>query len=212
MNKLFYKTVTTTSEYEIPKVKWSRFIGNIFHIEDKEDIKTHLKYIEKKYPDATHHCFAYKYEIQMNLDIFWTPVYTSKYVKVSDADEPVSTAGKPILNAIEKHELHNVLIVVSRYFGGTLLGVGGLVKAYGEAAKQVIEHANIIDAEIIRIITFNYSFDLVPVVRNICSKYEIKAIEEKYDKEVEGKIRINSGYVEAFRKELADKSKGAIKL
>ncbi|HBB04652.1 TPA: hypothetical protein DCZ39_07325 [Patescibacteria group bacterium] len=99
------------------------FIGNIFHVENKEEAEKYIHEIEKKYPDASHHCYAYRYEVQMNYDIFGSTVFTSKYNKVSDAGEPVSTAGKPIMNAIEKHNLHNVLVVVTRYFGGTLLGV-----------------------------------------------------------------------------------------
>jgi uncharacterized YigZ family protein len=148
----------------------------------------------------------------MNFDIFGSAIYTSKYNKVSDAGEPVSTAGKPIMNMIEKHNLHNVLVVVTRYFGGTLLGVGGLIQAYGESAKQVIEHAKTIETEIMKIIRCSYAFDLVPIVRNILNKYNAKTIEEKYDKEVEMEISINSGYLEAFKKELFESSKGQIKL
>ena len=148
----------------------------------------------------------------MNFDIFGTPVYTSKYNKVSDAGEPTNTAGKPIMSMIEKYELHNVLVVVTRYFGGTLLGVGGLIQAYGEGAKQVIEHANIIEAEIMRTIKFSYHFDLVSTVRNLLNKYNAKIIEEKYDKDVDMEISINSGYLETFKNELFKNSKGQIKL
>ena len=128
----------------------------------------------------------------MNLDIFGTAIYTCKYNKVSDAGEPVSTAGKPIMNMIEKHNLHNVLVVVTRYFGGTLLGVGGLIQAYGQAAKEVIEHARIIETEIIKTIKISYAFDLVPIVRNLVNKYSAKIGEEKYDTDVVCEIYINS--------------------
>lgn len=212
MNKLTYKTVLHDYEYEIPKIKWSIFIGNIFHIENKEDADQYIHEIERKYPDASHHCFAYRYEVQMNLDIFGTAIYTCKYNKVSDAGEPVSTAGKPIMNMIEKHNLHNVLVVVTRYFGGTLLGVGGLIQAYGQAAKEVIEHARIIETEIIKTIKISYAFDLVPIVRNLVNKYSAKIGEEKYDTDVVCEIYINSWYLETFKKELFDNSKGQIKL
>jgi putative IMPACT (imprinted ancient) family translation regulator len=128
----------------------------------------------------------------MNYDIFNTAVYTCKYNKVNDAGEPVSTAGKPIMNMIEKHNLHNVLVVVTRYFGGTLLGVGGLIQAYGEAAKQVIEHANIIETEITKTVNFKYAFDLVSTVRNLLNKYGAKVVEEICDKDIACEIRINS--------------------
>jgi len=93
---------------------------------------------------------------------------------------------------IEKYELHNILIVVTRYFGGTLLGVGGLIQAYREAAKQVIEHADIIQIEIMKTLKFSYPFDLVPIVMNVINKYDAKIVQEKYDKNVECEIRINS--------------------
>jgi len=210
MEKLLYKTVNTHSEFEIPKIKWSIFIGNIFHVENKEEVEKYVAEIEKKYADASHACYAYRYEVQMNYDIFNTAVYTCKYNKVHDAGEPVSTAGKPIMNMIEKHNLHNVLVVVTRYFGGTLLGVGGLIQAYGEAAKQVIEHANIIETEIIKTVKFNYAFNLVSPVRNLLNKYEAKVIEEICDKDIVCEISINTWYLEAFRKDIFENSKGQI--
>ncbi|HMS91616.1 MAG TPA: YigZ family protein [Candidatus Absconditabacterales bacterium] len=212
MNKNSYQTINEHNEYQIPKIKGSIFMGNIFHIESKEEAEKHIKEIEKKYPDASHHCFAYRYDVQMNLDIFNNKIYTCKYNKVSDAGEPVSTAGKPIMNMIEKHGLHNVLVVVTRYFGGTLLGVGGLIQAYGECAKQVIEHAKISEEEIMKTIVFSYNFDLVQVVRNTLNKYQSKVIEEKYEEKVTMKIAINSGYIEAFKQELFNNSKGEINL
>ncbi|MCX6823873.1 MAG: YigZ family protein [candidate division SR1 bacterium] len=210
MEKLLYKTVSTHSEFGIPKIKGSIFIGNIFHVESKEEVEKYVAEIEKKYADASHACYAYRYEVQMNYDIFNTAVYTCKYNKAHDAGEPVSTAGKPIMNMIEKHNLHNVLVIITRYFGGTMLGVGGLIQAYGEAAKKVIEHANIIETEIIKTVKFRYAFDLVSTVRNVLNKYEAKIIEEKYDTDIACEISINSGYLETFKKELFENSKGQI--
>ena len=212
MDKNSYQTINEHCEYQIPKVKGSIFIGNIFHIENKEQAEKYIKEIEKIYPDASHHCYAYRYEVQMNLDIFNKKIYTCKYNKVSDAGEPVNTAGKPIMNMIEKHGLHNVLVVVTRYFGGTLLGVGGLIQAYGESAKQVIEHANIIEEEMMKTVDVSFSFDLVQTVRNILNKYQAKLIEEKYEEQVTMKIAINSGYLEAFKQELFEHSKWQIKI
>ena len=116
------------------------------------------------------------------------------------------------MNMIEKHGLHNVLVVVTRYFGGTLLGVGGLIQAYGESAKQVIEHANIIEEEMMKTVDVSFSFDLVQTVRNILNKYQAKLIEEKYEEQVTMKIAINSGYLEAFKQELFEHSKWQIKI
>jgi len=212
VEKLIYKTINNHHEHEIPKIKWSIFIGNVFHIESKEEAEKHIQEIEKKYADASHSCYAYRYEVLSNQDIFWTTVYTSKHNKVSDAGEPMNTAGKPIMSMIEKYGVHNVLIVVTRYFGGTLLWVGGLIQAYGEAAKQAIEHAKIEEEEIMKILEFTYDFDLVQTVRNLLNKYHTKIIEEKYEENVKIKISINSGYREEFKKELFENSKGQIKV
>jgi len=212
MNKLFYKTVKDHYEYEIPKIKWSRFIGNIFHVENKKEAEKYLKEIQGKYRDATHHCYAYRYGAQVNYDLFENLEITPEYVKQSDEGEPTNTAGKPILAQIQWHELHNVLIVVTRYFGGTLLWVGGLIQAYNDCAKQVIKHSEIIETEIIKNIRFKYNFDLVPIIRNIVNKYTAKIVNEKYNKEVECEITINSGYIENFKKELHKSSKWKIQI
>lgn len=209
---MVYKTIDEHTAYEIPKIKWSIFIGNVFHIQDKDEAENHLEEIRKKYPDASHSCYAYRYEVQMNYDIFGTAVYTCKHNKVSDEGEPTNTAGKPIMAMIEKYGLHNVLIVVTRYFGGTLLGVWGLIQAYGECTKQVIEHAEIKESEILKTIAFSYIFDLVPIVRNLLNKYHAKIKEEKYDEQVTMDITINSGYIEEFKRELFENSKGQIKI
>jgi len=101
---------------------------------------------------------------------------------------------------------------VTRYFGGTLLGVGGLIQAYGETAKQVIEHAETIETEIMKTVKFTYGFDLIPIIRNIVNKFNVKIINEIYDKGVDCEISINSGYLESFKKELSENSKGQIKI
>lgn len=203
MNKLFYKTIHTHTSFELPKIKWSRFIGDIFHTKNKEDGEHALQEIKNKYPDATHHCYAYKYDVKHALDIFWNIVFSTKENKAFDDGEPAGTAGKPILNSIEKNQIFNVIIIVTRYFGGTLLGVGGLVKAYGDCAKKTIEHAQIQEAEIVTTIEFSYSFDLIQSIKHILNTYQAKIIEEKYDKEVYTKITINTWYLPDFKKDLA---------
>lgn len=210
VTKLFYTTITQHCEHEIAKIKWSRFIGNIFPIHNKQEAEEKLKEVQKKYHNATHNCYAYVCGTKVNYDLFGNLEITSEYFKQSDEGEPTSTAGKPILAQIQGHKLHNILIVVTRYFGGTMLGVGGLIQAYGETAKHVIEHAETRQKEITKNIEFSYHFDLVPTVRNTTKKYHAKIIEEKYEEQVTMNIEINSGYVEDFKKELTESSKGQI--
>ncbi len=120
-----YKTIKNNENYEIIEKK-SRFIGHIFEVQTINDAENIIKQIKKKYHDARHNCYAYR--ILENNQIMQ---------KSSDDGEPASTAGLPILNVLEKNQLVNVLIVVTRYFGGILLGTGGLVKAYSNCAIRM---------------------------------------------------------------------------
>ena len=112
------------------EVKRSRFIAEVFYIEDEPIAKEKIDEIKKKYFDAKHHVFSYKID---NLERF------------SDDGEPQGTAGTPLLDIIKKRNLNNILVVVTRYFGGTLLGTGGLVKAYSDAFTLALENAKIVN-------------------------------------------------------------------
>lgn len=125
------KTVHKGGNAEIIEKK-SRFIGEIFPVKSEEEAMEILEQVKKKYWDARHHCWAYVIgddRIQERL---------------SDDGEPSGTAGKPILEVIRGQQVCNLLVVVTRYFGGTLLGTGGLVRAYTEAAKQALSASTII--------------------------------------------------------------------
>ena len=113
--------------------KKSKFIANIYYVEDIEQVETKIKEIKKQYYDAKHHCIAYRV-IKDNQII----------EKSSDDGEPSGTAGAPMLNILQKSNLCNILVVVTRYFGGILLGTGGLVRAYSDVTQKVIEKSEII--------------------------------------------------------------------
>lgn len=116
--------------------KKSKFIANIFHVETREEAENIIKETRKKYSDARHNCYAYSI-----LD------KTTNITKSSDDGEPSGTAGIPILNVILNKKIYNVLIVVTRYFGGILLGTGGLVRAYTNSAVEVINNSHIVHME-----------------------------------------------------------------
>lgn len=210
MQKLFYTTISQSYEYELPKIKWSRFIGNIFHVKNKDDIDMALQEVKKKHPGATHHCFAYRYEVLVNDDIFGNHVISTKYNQSSDDGEPASTAGKPIMQILEKWNIYNVLLVVSRYFWWTKLGVGWLIQAYSECAKQTLAHAPIREAEIVKQVHFAYAFGLTQPIRNIVNTYHAKIIEETYGDGVIISLQINQGYLSSFLDELKNISKWSI--
>ena len=108
--------------------KKSKFIADIFYVETIEEVEENIKQIHKKYYDAKHHCFAYR--LLQNDTII---------EKASDDGEPSKTAGAPMLQVLNKNELVNILVVVTRYFGGILLGTGGLVRAYTQATQNALK-------------------------------------------------------------------------
>lgn len=120
-------TILKNETAEIVEKK-SKFIANLFHVESVEEAENIIKDIKKKYHDARHNCIAYR--VAENGQII---------EKSSDDGEPSGTAGGPMLNILQKNNLCNLVIVVTRYFGGILLGTGGLVRAYSEVTQQAIE-------------------------------------------------------------------------
>ena len=123
------KTILNKEIYEIT-IKNSKFIGVIIPIESLDDVKNNLNSIKEEYKNATHYCYAF------------TLINNKGF---SDDGEPNKTAGIPILNVIEGNDLVNVLVVVIRYFGGIKLGPGGLIRAYSNACKEVINKSTSVE-------------------------------------------------------------------
>lgn len=131
-----FKTILENNiQAEITEKK-SRFIANLFYVESTDEAEIRIKEIKKKYHDAKHNCFAYL--IFEDGEI---------YKKFSDDGEPSGTAGAPMMEIIEKENLRNVLVVVTRYFGGILLGTGGLVRAYSDSLKEALSKATLVAKE-----------------------------------------------------------------
>jgi uncharacterized YigZ family protein len=122
----FYKTISQPAVAEF-KDRGSRFIAYAFPVQSTDEFKNYLQQLKKEHPKAAHHCFAYRIGLDGN------------NFRSSDDGEPSGTAGKPILGQIDSKELSNVLVVVVRYFGGTLLGVPGLINAYKTATAMVLQ-------------------------------------------------------------------------
>jgi uncharacterized YigZ family protein len=127
-----YRTIAAPSE-GVYKEKGSRFVANAYPVASNEDIRYLTEKIRKERHDARHHCFAYMLG------------HKRENWRVSDDGEPSGTAGKPILGQINTRELTNTLIIVSRYFGGTLLGVSGLINAYRTASAEALINADIVE-------------------------------------------------------------------
>lgn len=142
----FYKTIEQPAMAEF-KDRGSKFIAFTYPIEAAEDFKKHLQNLKKEHPKAVHHCFAYRLGTEGNT------------FRVSDDGEPSGTAGKPILGQIDSKELTNITVIVVRYFGGSLLGVPGLINAYKTVTSLVLQVTPIISKqiEIKYVVHFDYT-------------------------------------------------------
>ncbi len=154
-----YKTIKEPGEGYINEKK-SKFLSFIFPISSVEDTKEILEEFKKKYYDARHVCWAYMLG------------HEREEYRINDDGEPSGTAGKPILGQINSSELTNVLLIVVRYFGGTLLGTGGLIRAYKEAAALAIADTKIIEKTVDDKITIHFEYVLLNDVMRVLKQFE----------------------------------------
>ncbi len=205
MEKLTYTTLSNSFQYEIPKIKGSRFIATLIPVNSKEEIDEELTKIKKKYFDATHNCYARRLWVDANQDLFMNWNITSHQDRANDDWEPSNTAWKPILTVLTWKPIFNVLAVVTRYFWWTLLWVWWLIQAYTESIKQALEKAPLIQNEITKEISLNYNYDDVSTVQYLYSKYSTKINSENYDTNIQQTIAVNVAFYDSFIKELIDK-------
>ncbi len=184
-----YRTIQTPTE-GIFKEKSSKFLAFAFPVNDENEIKMHLQALRKKYFDATHHCYAYVLGAER------------KNFRAVDDGEPGHSAGTPILNQIKSKEITNALVVVVRYFGGTKLGVGGLVQAYKQAAEEVLNKAIIIEVEITSTIALNYDFDVTPMVMKLVKDFDLRVKLEAYGSRAELQVEVKLKWKEKLIEKL----------
>jgi uncharacterized YigZ family protein len=166
--KTAYRTIKEPSE-GLFKDRGSKFIAFAFPVRNEEEIKEILENLRKEYHDARHHCYAWR----LGPD----PVS----VRANDDGEPSSSAGKPILNQIEKAGLINVLVVVIRYFGGTLLGVGGLINAYRTAAESAIHNSRIIRKKIQHHYSLRFEYSRMNDVMTIMKEHRLETYGQEFE-------------------------------
>lgn len=165
-----YKTINEISE-GLFKDRGSKFIAFAFPINNEEDVKERLAELRKKYHDARHHCYAYV----LGQD-------KSAY-RINDDGEPSGTAGRPIHGQILSHDLTNILIVVIRYFGGTKLGVSGLINAYRTAGREAIESNIIVTKTIHEVYNVYFQYERMNDVMKIIKEEGLKVISQQFELE-----------------------------
>ena len=212
MPKLSYRTIESKFEYEIPKIKGSRFLTYLLPCEDKENAENLLEQIKKEHFPATHHCSAWRLGIQVHEDLFGNVLIDPKFSKANDDWEPTNTAGKPILNVLEWEKLLNVTAIVVRYFGGTLLWVGGLIQAYTQATKDAVMNCNIIEKEILKEFELVHEYSQTSLVAHLMEKYDIKLISEVCDEKSKKILTINQWLFSDFGSELFESSNWSLEI
>ncbi|TDX86290.1 IMPACT family protein [Epilithonimonas xixisoli] len=160
-----FQTIEKPIEDILMKEKGSKFIGFAFPVNSESDVKDSLNHLKSIHPKATHHCYAYRLGIN------------GENYRANDDGEPSGSAGLPIYNQLLAHQITNILVVVIRYYGGTKLGVGGLVKAYKESAKYTLEQAKIITKELESQVELKFKFSQQNQIFTLLNKYDAKILD-----------------------------------
>jgi uncharacterized YigZ family protein len=184
-----YLTIEKNAE-AIFKDKGSKFLAFAYPVENDQQIKEILNQLKKEHHTANHHCYAYRLGAdKMNF-------------RANDDGEPNNTAGKPILGQIQSNDLTNVLIVVVRYFGGTLLGVSGLINAYKNSAAEVIKASTIIEKQILFNYTIQFYFEHLNDVMKLLKQLDCKITSQQFDNNCEMSFSIRKANSEQCEEKL----------
>lgn len=184
-----YLTIDKPTE-AVFKDKGSKFLAFAYPVENDQQIKEILNQLKKEHHTANHHCYAYRLGAdKMNF-------------RANDDGEPNNTAGKPILGQIQSNDLTNILIVVVRYFGGTLLGVSGLINAYKNSAADVIKVSAIIEKQILFNYTIQFYFEHLNDVMKLIKQLDCKITNQQFDNNCEISFSIRKANSEQCEEKL----------
>jgi len=181
-------------------IKRSRFIATVAHAFTEEDAKAFISIIKNEFPDATHNCWAY---------VAGPPGDTAR-IGMSDDGEPHGTAGKPILTVLLHSEIGEIVAVVTRYFGGTKLGTGGLVRAYSGSVKNALAGLSIKEKRDVITLTAILDYSKIIAVRQMIESFNSEIIEAKYEADVSFKIELPKNNKDSFIHAITDLTGGEI--
>tara|TARA_R110002073_G_scaffold8207_7_gene45934 strand:- start:42832 stop:43440 length:609 start_codon:yes stop_codon:yes gene_type:complete len=178
-----YKTIDVPSEETLFKDRNSKFFGYAFPVQSEDDIKDALDRLKKKHHSARHFCYAWQFGTE-NIRF-----------RVNDDGEPSNSAGKPIYGQIQSFGVTNILIVSVRYFGGTKLGVGGLISAYRNSAKLALEASQIIEKTIDLHYTLIFGYELMSKVMKIIKENNLSITSQKLETQCEINIAVRKSEI-----------------
>jgi uncharacterized YigZ family protein len=190
MSEDHYRTLAAPAEFA-HKIERSEFLGIAFPVASEEAFFAELERVQKKYFDATHHCWAFR-------------LFAESRSRSADAGEPSGTAGKPILAAVEGADLHDLGVIVVRWYGGIKLGTGGLARAYRETAAETLRVATLLDRYIYERVVAIVPFDAISNVYRLVDPPNVVLVEQRYGEENEFVFDVRLSMVAAFRARLIE--------
>ncbi|MFO7890818.1 MAG: YigZ family protein [bacterium] len=197
MDDIYYSIIKEVSSRI--KIKGSKFIGYVKPVDTIGQAEKYISFISEQNYDATHNCTAFKVGVGDNA------IY-----RYNDDGEPGGTGGRPILEAIEAQGLTNIVSVVTRYFGGTKLGTGGLSRAYRSCTDQALIKAGKRKLFFTETFLINFSYDLTGIIMEFIDKFACTIEDKKYDTETEFKVTIQKSQSDEFKQKLINKTGGKI--
>ena len=183
-------------------IKRSRFIATIAHASSEEDARAFISNIKNEFSDATHNCWAY---------VAGPPGDTAR-VGLSDDGEPHGTAGKPILSVLLHSDIGEIVAVVTRYFGGTKLGTGGLVRAYSGSVKNALDGLPVKEKKEVISLTLMLDYSKITGFKQIIESFNSEIIEEKYEADVTFIIELPKSNEDSFIRAITDLTGGDIQI
>lgn len=192
-----YKTIYQGNVGEIIEKK-SRFIATVRFVENEEEAVAFIGEMKKKYWNATHNCFAYVIGEHRET------------VRCSDDGEPSGTAGKPMLDVLLGQELYNTAVVVTRYFGGTLLGTGGLVRAYAKAVQEGLAQSKIIEKQYGAMIEIETDYNEIGKIQYFVGERKLPILNSEYTDKVKMQVLVPVAEIEKFQGDLIETTNGKV--
>jgi uncharacterized YigZ family protein len=196
MNPHSYRTIAAGLQHEPAKIKGSRHIATVAPIAGESDVAAMLEAARAQFPAANHHAFAWRLRID------------GSRFRASDDGEPSGSAGKPILQQIDRLRLTRVAVVVSRVFGGTKLGVGGLIRAYGEAAAEVLERAVVLDRRVTAAVAVAHAYELSGAIKGVLHRASFMPRDAEYDAETRFRVDVPIDELDSFLAAIRDATAG----
>lgn len=195
-----FRTIQGPQRHELPRIKGSRFLAHAAPASSAATAMAVVEAIRAEFPQASHHCFAWR----LGLD--------ADNHRSSDDGEPGGTAGPPILRRIDGHDLTDVVVVVVRWFGGTKLGMGGLVRAYGEAAAAVLDRCEVVQGRVSQSLELRCGYAQQGAVRSVLTAFQATPSFEDYGADVILRVSIPIEDVAPFQAELRERTAGRVRI